>query len=149
MKYNTDTSVYWVHSRVSVHSPLPFPGNAAILAAISAGETPALPGGSERLHSRQVSILAHWIFYVASLRRCVRPSFCLSHNTDWPRIWAKIFCLTQRRNDATLRAKHYGSCMVGRVTLRCTRRKERRATASASFWSVRPTFMQIGLHPRR
>ena len=34
---------------VSVHSPLPFPGNAAILAAISAGETPALPGGSERL----------------------------------------------------------------------------------------------------
>ena len=30
---------------VSVHSPLPFPGNAAILAAISAGETPALPGG--------------------------------------------------------------------------------------------------------
>jgi len=35
---------------VSVHSPLPFPGSAAILAAISAGETPALPGGSERLH---------------------------------------------------------------------------------------------------
>ncbi|MCX7113012.1 MAG: hypothetical protein NTX45_23415 [Proteobacteria bacterium] len=34
---------------VSVHSPLPFPGNAAILAAISAGETPALPGGGERL----------------------------------------------------------------------------------------------------
>ncbi|MCX7108970.1 MAG: hypothetical protein NTX45_02340 [Proteobacteria bacterium] len=34
---------------VSVHSPLPFPGNAAILAAISAGETPSLPGGGERL----------------------------------------------------------------------------------------------------
>jgi len=39
------------NSIVSVHSPLPFPGSAAILAAISAGETPALPGGSERLHS--------------------------------------------------------------------------------------------------
>ncbi|MCX7113714.1 MAG: hypothetical protein NTX45_27275 [Proteobacteria bacterium] len=31
--------------------PLPFPGNAAILAAISAGETPALPGGGERLRT--------------------------------------------------------------------------------------------------
>ena len=34
---------------VSVHAPLPFPGSEAILAAISAGETPALPGGGERL----------------------------------------------------------------------------------------------------
>ncbi|MCX7111498.1 MAG: hypothetical protein NTX45_15505 [Proteobacteria bacterium] len=34
---------------VSVHSPLPSPGNAVILTAIPAGETPALPGG-ERLH---------------------------------------------------------------------------------------------------
>ena len=34
---------------VSVHSPLLFPGSADILSAISAGETPALPGGSERL----------------------------------------------------------------------------------------------------
>ncbi len=30
--------------------PLPFPGSAAILTAISADETPPLPGGSERLH---------------------------------------------------------------------------------------------------
>ena len=29
--------------------PLPFPGNAAILAAIPAGRMPTLPGGSERL----------------------------------------------------------------------------------------------------
>ena len=35
---------------VSVHSPPLFPGSAAILAAISAGETPAIPGGSEHLH---------------------------------------------------------------------------------------------------
>ena len=41
---------------VSVHSPLPFPGNAAILAPISAGETPALPGGSERLPDTQANL---------------------------------------------------------------------------------------------
>ena len=40
---------------VSVHSPLPFAGSAAILTAISAGETPALPGGSERLQFNQVN----------------------------------------------------------------------------------------------
>jgi len=40
---------------VSVHSPLPFPRNAAILAPISAGETPALPGGSERLLGMQLN----------------------------------------------------------------------------------------------
>jgi len=34
---------------VSVHSPLPFAGSAAILTAISAGVTPALPRGSEHL----------------------------------------------------------------------------------------------------
>ena len=34
---------------VSVHSPLPFPGSAAILTAIPVGETPTLPRGSERL----------------------------------------------------------------------------------------------------
>jgi len=39
--------------RVSVLSPLPFPGSAAILDTISAGETPALPGGGERLPFRQ------------------------------------------------------------------------------------------------
>ncbi|MCX7111497.1 MAG: contractile injection system tape measure protein [Proteobacteria bacterium] len=43
---------------VSVHSPLPFPGNAAILAAISAGEPPALPRGSERLRTGQVGRVA-------------------------------------------------------------------------------------------
>ncbi len=42
-------------SKVSVHSPLPFPGNAAILAAISAGETPALPEGGERLQSKDTA----------------------------------------------------------------------------------------------
>ncbi len=34
---------------VTVHSPLPFPGNAANLAAISAGKMPTPPEGSERL----------------------------------------------------------------------------------------------------
>gem|GEM_PF-2356004 len=34
---------------VSVHPPPLFPGSAAILASISAGETPTLPGGGERL----------------------------------------------------------------------------------------------------
>ncbi|MFZ4701754.1 MAG: contractile injection system tape measure protein [Candidatus Methylumidiphilus sp.] len=43
---------------VSVHSPLPLPGNAAILAAISAGETPAPPGVSERLRIGQVGRVA-------------------------------------------------------------------------------------------
>ena len=45
----------------------------------------------------------HLRIYVASLRRCVRPSFAflaMRHVIKW----AKIFCLTQRRSDATLRA---------------------------------------------
>ena len=40
-----------------------------------------------------------------TLRRCVRRSFAflaMRHVIQW----AKIFCLTQRRNDATLRAKN-------------------------------------------
>ena len=36
---------------VSVHPPPLFPGSAAILASISAGETPTLPGGGERLQT--------------------------------------------------------------------------------------------------
>jgi len=53
---------------------------------------------------RHCRITYHSRFYVASLRRCVRPSFAfltMRHVIHW----AKIFCLTQRRNDATLRAK--------------------------------------------
>ncbi len=44
----------FINSRVSVHPPCLYPGSEAILAAISADETSALPGGSERLHSRDV-----------------------------------------------------------------------------------------------
>ena len=44
---------------VSVHSPLPFAGSAAILTAISAGVTPALPRGSEHLRQVQVWIDLH------------------------------------------------------------------------------------------
>ncbi|PZN75250.1 MAG: hypothetical protein DM484_19305 [Candidatus Methylumidiphilus alinenensis] len=40
---------------VTVQPPLPFPGSAAILAAILAGGTPALPRGAERLHYKQLS----------------------------------------------------------------------------------------------
>ena len=50
-------------------------------------------------------ITPHLRFYVASLRHCLRPSFAfiaIRHVIQW----AKIFCLTQRRNDATLRAKN-------------------------------------------
>ena len=39
--------MYWHRNRSA--PPLPFPGSAAILAAILAGGTPALPGGAERL----------------------------------------------------------------------------------------------------
>ncbi|GEM_PF-113148 len=53
---------------VSVHSPLPFPGNAAILAAISAGETPALPGGSERLPDEQVQDVDQFILRFTKLQ---------------------------------------------------------------------------------
>ena len=47
------TGGFWV----SVHSPLPYAGIAVILAAISAGETPAIPGGvnayvSDRVYYR-------------------------------------------------------------------------------------------------
>jgi len=43
-----------------------------------------------------------FFFYVASLRRCVRHAFCFSRSAAWPYRCVKIFCLTQRRNDATL-----------------------------------------------
>jgi len=43
-----------------------------------------------------------FFFYVASLRRCVRHVFCFSRSAAWPYRCVKIFCLTQRRNDATL-----------------------------------------------
>ena len=39
----------WDAGIVSVHPPPLCPGSAAILASISAGETPTLPGGGERL----------------------------------------------------------------------------------------------------
>ena len=39
---------------VSVHPPCLYPGSEAILAAISADETSALPGGSERLRVKRV-----------------------------------------------------------------------------------------------
>ncbi len=49
-----------LHSRytfnVCVHTPLPFAGSAAILAAISAGETPTFPGESERLQFNDLPI---------------------------------------------------------------------------------------------
>ena len=41
---------------VSVHPPCLYPGSEAILAAISADETSALPGGSERLRLNQIEI---------------------------------------------------------------------------------------------
>jgi len=41
---------------VSGHPPTLFPGSAAILAAISAGETPAIPGGSERLRTNEALV---------------------------------------------------------------------------------------------
>ena len=40
--------------KVSVHPPCLYPGSEAILAAISADETSALPGGSERLRVKRV-----------------------------------------------------------------------------------------------
>ena len=47
---------------ISVHSPLPIAGSAAILAAISAGETPAFPRGGERLPFQPDDWLADWQF---------------------------------------------------------------------------------------
>jgi|GEM_PF-871323 len=47
-------------------------------------------------------LTAFFFFYVASLRRCVRHAFCFSRGAAWPYRCVKIFCLTQRRNDATL-----------------------------------------------
>ena len=44
---------------VSVHSPLPIAGSATVLAAIPAGETPALPGGGERLRFMQATSAIH------------------------------------------------------------------------------------------
>ena len=41
-------------TKVSVHPPCLYPGSEAILAAISADETSALPGGSERLRVKRV-----------------------------------------------------------------------------------------------
>ena len=52
--------------------------------------------------SAHCHIIHHLRFYVASLRETL---FCLSQRGMFIQ-WAKIFCLTQRRNDATLRVIH-------------------------------------------
>ena len=44
-----------INNNVSVHPPCLYPGSEAILAAISADETSALPGGSERLRLDEAS----------------------------------------------------------------------------------------------
>ena len=60
---------------VSIHSPCLDPGSAAILPAISAGETPALLGRSERLPRNQHSSMLDETWRLClSTRRLVSPS---------------------------------------------------------------------------
>ena len=71
---------------VSVHPPPFFPGSAAILASISAGETPTLLGGSERLRLTgipQTRVRAH--LWQSLLQHALLPESAPADCTDFAR----------------------------------------------------------------
>ena len=63
--------------------PLPFPGSAAILTAISADETPPLPGGSERLRFECMAYRQNSILLLLSMVLFISfPAFVLASSGD-------------------------------------------------------------------
>ena len=81
-----------VRRLVSVHPPLAFPEDAAILAAISAGETPALPGGVNGYAdpSKAYSMLSDNARQLASIMLGLAPTVVQDRSPSWKSISTRV-----------------------------------------------------------